>query len=342
MAKTNSFHKFLNAYHYFRAMKAGSEYSSLYPISVGFETTAVCNLRCPKCPVGQELVVDPKFSFMDIHLFRRLIDEIKDHVYSVSLSGYGEPLINPRLFEYVEYAKQKGLMVSFFSNGVALNDSLIANILKYNIDSIAFSIDCLPEQFQCYSKLKGIPINVAKLHLEKIIAKICDLVHARDIANNQLNICCVKMDTEGGTPLEEYQSFWQQKGVDTISGGINDFAGSLHRISQTMEFSNNKCSALYSLSVNSDGRVPLCCIDYMCKYELGDTRRQTLSEIYNGKRIREIRKIYYSKQRDNIICGQCKSPFSVPNTMPLVMATKVYLSNNVPKLRKIYKKYFRK
>ena len=130
--------KIKNYYRFLKALRSHSEFSSEYPPYVGVETTAICNLKCNKCPVGRERLVKPDNKFMDMKLYYKIIDEIKDYSLSVCISYFGEPLINPRFFEYVKYAKNQKLMVSFYSNGIALNEHITEKIIRHEVDNIAF------------------------------------------------------------------------------------------------------------------------------------------------------------------------------------------------------------
>jgi len=317
-----------NAVKYFRAIQAKSEISSNYPPIVVFETTASCNLRCAKCPVGRERREDPVPAQMNFELYRRLIDEIKEHSFGVALSGWGEPLTDSRIFEFVNHAKHAGLNVGFFSNGVALDERAIAHIIENRVDWIYFSVDSLPSHSEAYALLKGIPESSAKTHLGRVISNIEHLLDARNIAGSCLEIGCVKLEVPGSTPLAEYRTFWKERGVKVLSGGLSDLAGTVDRIPGTIVESAQQCTALYGLVVNAAGRVPLCCFDYNCQHEIGDTRHQSLHDIYNGEAAQRMRRDYYARPRVDMLCKRCKSPFVAPTSCALVMAAKLWAHNS--------------
>jgi MoaA/NifB/PqqE/SkfB family radical SAM enzyme len=62
----------------------------------------------------------------------------------------------------------------------------------------------------------------------------------------------------------------------------------------------------YSISINSDGSASLCFLDWARKLLIGDARKQSLKEIWQGDmlfqhQIEHLR----SKRRENPVCGQC-------------------------------------
>ena len=72
--------------------------SSAYPPVIGIETSAICNLTCNKCPVGREREVPSGQRFIDIELYKKIINEIKDYSILAILTIFGEPLLNPHFF----------------------------------------------------------------------------------------------------------------------------------------------------------------------------------------------------------------------------------------------------
>lgn len=92
------------------------------------ETSNVCSLRCRYCPHPKQK--RPK-GHMSFQTFERCIDIVlasANPVYCskqfVWLNHFGEPLLNPDLPIFVKYAVNRGVEVSFSSNGVDENKHL--------------------------------------------------------------------------------------------------------------------------------------------------------------------------------------------------------------------------
>ena len=63
---------------------------------VAWEITADCNLSCALCPVTKGL--ERPQGHMDPALFRRLLDETGDFVFTLLFWDWGEPFVNPDIF----------------------------------------------------------------------------------------------------------------------------------------------------------------------------------------------------------------------------------------------------
>ncbi len=77
------------------------------PLCIDIETASVCDLACPFC--YRESLATPD-KIMNLKLFKNIIDQAVDMgVPSIKLNYRGEPLMHPKLYRMVEYAKQKGI-----------------------------------------------------------------------------------------------------------------------------------------------------------------------------------------------------------------------------------------
>ena len=58
------------------------------------------------------------------------------------------------------------------------------------------------------------------------------------------------------------------------------------------------------LSVNFDGTVSVCCVDWSHGTLVGDLNNETFSDVWNGKRLKNFRMLHLTGQRSKI--GPCK------------------------------------
>ena len=62
----------------------------------------------------------------------------------------------------------------------------------------------------------------------------------------------------------------------------------------------------YSISINSDGAVSVCFLDWSHKLIVGDVRNQSVQEIWDGKQMRAYRKMFLQGDRKkHNVCGGC-------------------------------------
>lgn len=318
---TFSWKKFYNLCRFYQAMKNRAEYSSLYPPSLCIETSAECNLRCNKCPVGRERVVDPAHKFMDLDLYKRIIDEIKPYTRRVCLSYFGEPFLHQQFFDFVHYAKRNHLSVEIFSNGILLDDPLIHQIIESKIDSIFFSVDCLASEYKFFAKMKQLPEEAAKAHIEKLIAGIKKLCAQKRQAKSRLQIVAVHMNSPESTPYSVYQKYWKAYDVATCSGGVIDWAGEVKRVEVTRKKSTTgDCWFPYYLAISANGAVGMCCTDFNNRIQIGNAREQKIIEIYNSPKIRSIRKQLANKNFKDLPCEHCRfEDYGIPDIKNLII-----------------------
>ena len=80
----------------------------LPPLSIDIETAAICDLACPHC--SREYIITPD-KIMKFELYKKIVDEcVKLEVPSIKLNWRGEPLLNPKIDEFIKYAKEKGIL----------------------------------------------------------------------------------------------------------------------------------------------------------------------------------------------------------------------------------------
>jgi pyruvate formate lyase activating enzyme len=97
--------------------------------------TPGCNLRCPFCH-NWRIVVDPKPPFLNEEAALRILDERKDFVDSVVVSG-GEPTVHKDLPMFLRKLKERGFMVKLDTNG--FDSRMLEECLPF-VDFVALDV----------------------------------------------------------------------------------------------------------------------------------------------------------------------------------------------------------
>jgi MoaA/NifB/PqqE/SkfB family radical SAM enzyme len=118
------------------------------PFMVMFETTLHCNMKCGYCAIWQNQ--QPEDRAVRERVFARMDEAADFGVFAWSFSG-GEPLMNPNVPAYIEYAARKGFYTSMPTNGLALKKYAEACAA---LDQLEVSIDTLDRQK--FAKRRGI------------------------------------------------------------------------------------------------------------------------------------------------------------------------------------------
>jgi MoaA/NifB/PqqE/SkfB family radical SAM enzyme len=112
------------------------------PCHVQLEATTHCNLACYMC-VRNETVTHPQhLSFED---FARLFEQIRPA--RMTLSGAGEPLLNPDLMRMIDGARRGGTRVMIPTNGTLLGrPGLAEGLVETGVNTLKVSIDAATAQ----------------------------------------------------------------------------------------------------------------------------------------------------------------------------------------------------
>ena len=128
------------------------------PFMVMFESTLHCNMKCGYCAIWQNQ--QPEDRAVRERVFARMDEAADFGVFAWSFSG-GEPLMNPNMPDYIEYASNKGFFTSMPTNGLALKKYAEACV---KLDQLEVSIDTLDrEKFAKRRGVDGLPTILAAL-----------------------------------------------------------------------------------------------------------------------------------------------------------------------------------
>ena len=110
------------------------------PLCVDIEVAAICDLACPFC--FREYMATPD-KIIDEKLCFDLIDQAADlKVPSMKFNWRGEPLLNPKLPEYIKYAKKRGILETIINtNATNLNKENAKKLIDSGLDMMIYSFD---------------------------------------------------------------------------------------------------------------------------------------------------------------------------------------------------------
>lgn len=275
----------------------------LSDLIVSIEPSNTCNARCVMCPYGK--MTRPK-EIMPMDLFKKIADDcLREGVKNFNLNFYNEPFLDPFIFERIKHLKSKGAKVKLFSNGSALNKEKAEELLKIGLDEINFSMD---------SHIKEVYEKIRKgLDFDTVVSNISYLMERRKrlgLAKPRIKVVFVG---QKGNKMEikEYKKFWKNR-VDKIIISFDD------NRNYTSEFFNKHkkkkpfpCNKLWAeMNIVSSGNVALCCVDYDAREILGDFNAQSLKEIWNSEKFKEIRERHLDYKANEVsVCAACVHPY---------------------------------
>ena len=125
------------------------------PMTISFEPTTACNLRCPECPSGLRIFTRETGNLKE-DFFRATIDDLyKDLMYLI-FYFQGEPYINPKFLDMVKYASDKGIYTITSTNGHFLNDDNARKTIESGLDRLIISVDGTTQEYMKITVKKAI------------------------------------------------------------------------------------------------------------------------------------------------------------------------------------------
>lgn len=104
------------------------------------ESSIACNLRCVMCPWRAIAERAENRGIMSGEVWDAVSPCLQD-IASVDFTGGGEPLLQPRLLEWMREAKAAGCEAGFLTNGLLLRGETAQEVVEAGIDWVCVSID---------------------------------------------------------------------------------------------------------------------------------------------------------------------------------------------------------
>lgn len=238
------------------------------------ESTNHCNFKCSFCP-------HPKMKrskgFMEEDLYYDVIDQASSLGFEkLDLRNFGEPILDKRLPKMAKYAYDKGLnKIYIHTNGYGLREKTLNAWGESGITDVNISLSPRKE----FAKSRP-GINVDRMFggLEKLMTSNSKWKH----------ILSVDYIRTGLSTEEEEQKFFEWLKQYNL---VKRIEIELHNWAEGSSKTHRQCHRLWtSITVLWDGKVPLCCLDYEGEIELGDLKKDSLKDIINSIKYKEIRK----------------------------------------------------
>lgn len=291
--------------------KLGMTFSFGNPDIIQIESTNHCPLDCIMCPRRH---MTRARGFIDLFLFKKIVDQIKTQGEPLCLHHFGEPLLHPRLHEMIKYAQSKGIRTRVSINPGSFTDQKISNLIDSKLDSMIVCIDGMDkethESIRQHSNFEKTMNGLDKFLKEKIKA---------NSLYPHVIISMVKSKANEHQVDEFKRTFENKPGVDEVwLKEYSTWDGSHEEINNLVPTSGHSkkfntsdyrvCQAPWkSIAVMYDGRVVPCCLDYDGKVVLGDLKKESLKQIWNGQKMKELRKQHLENDfKDNSLCAGCK------------------------------------
>ncbi|GEO05967.1 hypothetical protein AAE02nite_36310 [Adhaeribacter aerolatus] len=288
------------------------------PISISFEPTTSCNLRCPECPSGLRSFTRPT-GMLPADLFKQTIDELHQQLWYLIFYFQGEPYLHPRFLELVGYAAGKGIYTATSTNAHYLTDDNARQTVESGLDRIIISIDGTTQDvYQAY-RVGG--------RLDKVLEGTRNLVNWKKKLKSKKPFIIFQflVVRPNEHQLEDVKTLAKELEVDDVwfkTAQIYDYAqGSpliptidyysryQHQPNGTYTIKNkllNHCWKMWhSCVITWDGLVVPCCFDKDAEHRLGDLKTQPFKQLWRGTPYRQFRKSLLKSRGEIDMCRNC-------------------------------------
>lgn len=290
-----------------------------YPISISFEPTTSCNLRCPECPSGLRAFTRPT-GMLDNTFFRQTIDEMHKELLYLIFYFQGEPYLNPAFLDMVRYASDKRIYTATSTNAHYLTKENAQRTVSSGLDRLIISIDgTTQEVYQQYRK-GG--------HLEKVLQGARNIVAAKKEARSSTPLVIFQflVVKPNEHQIEEVKALAKEIGVDAVwfkTAQVYDYENDPNGLITTIDkysrykkdrngkyFPKNKlanrCWRLWHANVITwDGLVVPCCFDKDAQHQLGDLKSMSFRETWRNANYKVFRRSLMNGRKNIDICSNC-------------------------------------
>jgi radical SAM protein with 4Fe4S-binding SPASM domain len=285
---------------------------------VNIEISNICNLQCSFCP---EVVRTKKL--MDEALFEKIIKEVAPLTDQVCFHLMGEPLVHPKLERFLEICTREQLPVNLVSNGVLLTDKRAELLLNPIVRQVNFSLHSFNDNY---------PEKDHAEYLEKIFKFTEAAFEKRPDLYINFRLWNLPRVNEVENPVQQKNramlgAVEQRFGVELASRLDADFDVRLQKSYKVKnrlylhfdtEFvwpsldlptlgMKGTCKGLINhFGVLAEGTVVPCCLDKEAKIPLGNALEQSIPEILDSPRAKEILKGFRERRLVEELCQKCQ------------------------------------
>jgi radical SAM protein with 4Fe4S-binding SPASM domain len=290
-----------------------------YPVSISFEPTTSCNLRCPECPSGLRAFTRPT-GMLKKDFFSETIDQISKDLLYLVFYFQGEPYLNPSFLDMVKYAASKKIYTATSTNAHYLTDANARRTVESGLDRLIISIDGTTQDVYQQYRVGG--------NLEKVLEGARNIVRWKKELKSRtpfifFQFLVVKPNEH---QLEDIKKLAEEIGVDEVrfktaqvydyENDPNQLIPSIEKYSRykknragKVEFKNdlpNHCWRLWHATVITwDGLVVPCCFDKDAVNKLGDLKGKPFREIWHNEEYVSFRKQILKSRKNIEICSNC-------------------------------------
>lgn len=297
---------------------AFEEIRSQNPVIYNIETTNRCNMRCKMCP--RTTMMTRKIEDMDKETFINIVKQLRPHtedewkewkkycekkygiaeddeasenhffLYVISkviqLHGYGDPLLDKNMHEYVKILHDNGFYSYFSCNPANINMESTYKMLDMGLDYIKYSIESVDD-------MEHKAIRGEKSNFTDSYKKIKEVINYKHKNNLNTTIVITMLDLNRKNQKADYDKLLDAfKDLDVYiylkSEDCQWYRKDFHG-TKSIHWSEVCKHPWMTMTIKSNGEAAMCMEDFNNEIVFGDVHKNSLKEIWNGEAYKEFR-----------------------------------------------------
>lgn len=272
---------------------------------VYLEITNLCNFECSFCPIK-----DRDVSTLPLNDFSRIASELKPITKEVCLHLMGEPLAYKDFPELLRIAEEIDLTIQLTTNGLLIK--------KYQEELLNFK-----GLRQINFSLQSFRDNFPQKKLDEYLGPIFDFTEAAFEKRPELylnyrlwNLGAEKDNEDFFQQIEKRFSLEIKRSVDVTNIKSKKLLNRLYlhfdsrfdwpSLSLPNQGVKGRCHGMIGhFGIHADGTVVPCCLDQRGEIVLGNVFENSIHDILNSERAKNIREGFLLGERRERLCQHC-------------------------------------
>jgi radical SAM protein with 4Fe4S-binding SPASM domain len=287
-----------------------------YPYAVSIEPTTACNLECPACPSGLRDFTRPTGNMKE-ETFENILQQLYKYLLHINFYFQGEPLIHPKIYEWIKMASQKNIYTMISTNAHFLSEKNAEKLVQSGLHKIIISIDGMTQDVYEQYRVKG--------NVNKVFEGVENILSAKEKYHSRTPIIVLQWIAFEHN-LHQIPMF-----IDYCKQHKLDYQIKTAQVYSTEQLSKlvpkderysrylldkkelkikgkleNHCWRMWASCVfTKDGMVVPCCFDKDAKYEMGDIKTTTFTTLWHSTPYQNFRKKILRSRQNIDICNNC-------------------------------------
>lgn len=309
------------------------EYRNNKPVIYNIETTNACNMRCKMCP--RTTMMTRAIETIDEDTFKKIVDQIEpfqevqwqkwerfveaeygikktdmseNHFFLyiiprvIQLHGYGDPLLDKNMPEYLRILSEKNIPTYFSCNPSNINIRKMSRMFENGLNYIKYSIETVDDDL--HKKIRGNASNFTKSY-----NKIVDLLKIKEENKYKTTIIITMLNLNRTNQMKEYEMLKNAfEGLDVyiyLKSEDQQWYRKDYHGTNSVHWSEFCKHPWMSMTIKSNGEAVMCMEDFNNEIVLGDAKKDSLYDIWNGDKYKKFRNDHFSLKANIKCVGQC-------------------------------------